>query len=210
MIPSTRDGESAGAGETGGRSARHLASVGLGANLPAHDPPTAASPPPVPAGAEASPQQRIVSQLRAAVAELARLPGTRLHAVSSIYRSAPVDADGPDFYNLVVQLDTALPAHALLDALQSIEYRFGRQRPYRNAPRTLDLDLLLYDDQQIDTSRLRVPHPRMGERAFVLRPLAELAPDLHIPSLGAIDALLAGTSHQVISRLGPLDVILGP
>ena len=114
--------------------------------------------------------------LRQAVQALAALPGTSLLRTSSLYRSAPVDAGGPDYLNAVAEIATTLDAHALLAALQAIEQGAGRERPYRNAPRTLDLDLLLYSTQHIATPDLTVPHPRMFERAFVLRPLAELAP----------------------------------
>lgn len=107
---------------------------------------------------------------------LAGLPRTRLLARSSLYRSAPVDAAGPDFINAVAGIDTALTPMELLDALQAIERSEGRERPYRNAPRTLDLDLLLYGDLSLDHPRLILPHPRMHERAFVLLPLAEVAP----------------------------------
>lgn len=116
--------------------------------------------------------------LRAAVRALAALPGTRVLRVSSLYRSAPVDAGGPDYLNAVAELDTPLAPLALLHTLQSIEQAAGRERPYRNAPRTLDLDLLLHGDERLDGPELTVPHPRMGERAFVLLPLAELAPGL--------------------------------
>ncbi|QNP59292.1 2-amino-4-hydroxy-6-hydroxymethyldihydropteridine diphosphokinase [Paenacidovorax monticola] len=114
--------------------------------------------------------------LRGAIQALAALPGTQLLQCSALYRSAPVDATGPDFYNAVAALRTSLPPHELLAALQSIEAAAGRERPYRNAPRTLDLDVLLIDDQVIHTPTLTVPHPRMRERAFVLLPLAEIAP----------------------------------
>ncbi len=114
--------------------------------------------------------------LQHALASLAALPGTEVRQVSSLYRSAPVDADGPDYLNAVAELATELAPMALLKALQSIEAAAGRERSYRNAPRTLDLDILLYGDEPIDTPDLTVPHPRMGERAFVLLPLAELAP----------------------------------
>lgn len=117
-----------------------------------------------------------VAAVRAAFDALAGLPQTTLVRQSSLYRSAPVDATGPDFINAVAELRTRLPAAALLSALQAIEQDAGRVRPYRNAPRTLDLDLLLYGDERIATAALTVPHPRMGERAFVLVPLAEIAP----------------------------------
>ncbi|MFT4243499.1 MAG: 2-amino-4-hydroxy-6-hydroxymethyldihydropteridine diphosphokinase [Acidovorax sp.] len=115
--------------------------------------------------------------LRTALQALAALPETQLLRTSPLYRSAPVDATGPDFYNAVAALQTRLAPLALLRALQAIEQAAGRERPYRNAPRTLDLDVLLYGDERIATPELTVPHPRMGERAFVLRPLADIAPE---------------------------------
>ena len=119
--------------------------------------------------------------VQAALDALAGLPETRLTAASPLYRSAPVQADGPDYVNAVAALQTRLSAPDLLAALQAIEHAAGRQRPYRNAPRTLDLDLLLYGDAHIQTAQLTVPHPRMVERAFVLKPLADIAPDLVAP-----------------------------
>ena len=116
--------------------------------------------------------------LTQAAQALSALPATRLVALSSAWRSAPVEAAGPDFLNAVAALNTALSPFELLDALQAIEQAHGRERPYRNAPRTLDLDLLLYGDLTLDTPRLTLPHPRLGERAFVLRPLLEIAPQL--------------------------------
>ncbi|RJP63723.1 MAG: 2-amino-4-hydroxy-6-hydroxymethyldihydropteridine diphosphokinase [Comamonadaceae bacterium] len=116
--------------------------------------------------------------LRDALRELGSTSGVRLVRASSLYRTAPVDSSGPDYLNAVAEISTTLTAPALLDALQAIEQQAGRERPYRNAPRTLDLDLLLYGDARIDSPRLTVPHPRMGERAFVLLPLAEIAPAL--------------------------------
>jgi 2-amino-4-hydroxy-6-hydroxymethyldihydropteridine diphosphokinase len=112
-----------------------------------------------------------------ALAALERLPQTRLVRSSRVYRSAPVDAGGPDFFNAVAQLETGLTAPGLLAQLQAIEDAAGRERPYRNAPRTLDLDLLLYGSARIASARLTVPHPRLRERAFVLLPLRELAPE---------------------------------
>ena len=112
-----------------------------------------------------------------AIGALGRLPQSRLVARSSLYRTAPVDAGGPDFINAVVALDTDLAPHALLAKLQAIETAAGRERPYRNAPRTLDLDLLMHGDRVLDTPTLTLPHPRMQQRAFVLVPLAEIAPD---------------------------------
>ncbi|MBW7833113.1 MAG: 2-amino-4-hydroxy-6-hydroxymethyldihydropteridine diphosphokinase [Simplicispira suum] len=132
--------------------------------------------------------------LRTALAALAALPGTRLRRVSSLYRSAPVDAGGPDYLNAVAEIATQLPPHDLLAALQAIEHAAGRERPYRNAPRTLDLDILLYGDLRLDTATLTLPHPRLHERAFVLLPLAELAPERVLPQW------LAGVRGQAIER----------
>jgi 2-amino-4-hydroxy-6-hydroxymethyldihydropteridine diphosphokinase len=139
--------------------------------------------------------------VEAALSALAQWPGVRLVARSSLYRSAPVDAGGPDYVNAVAELQTALAPEALLDVLQAIEQQHGRERPYRNAPRTLDLDLLLYGDQVLDTARLTLPHPRLHERAFVLQPLAELAPALRLPGRGALAPWLAASASQPIERL---------
>lgn len=139
--------------------------------------------------------------LEAALTALAALPGTRLQARSSFYRTAPVDAGGPDYVNAVAELRSSLAPEALLDALQAIEQRHGRERPYRNAPRTLDLDLLLVGALRLDTPRLTLPHPRLHQRAFVLAPLDELAPALVIEGLGAVHSLLAGCADQAIERL---------
>jgi 2-amino-4-hydroxy-6-hydroxymethyldihydropteridine diphosphokinase len=119
--------------------------------------------------------------VRQAVEALAALPGCRLAACSSLYGSAPVDSSGPDYVNAVAAVATTLAPHALLQALQGIEQAAGRERPYRNAPRTLDLDILLYGSERIADALLTVPHPRMNERAFVLLPLAEIAPALVTP-----------------------------
>lgn len=130
-----------------------------------------------------------------ALDDLATLPQTRLSARSSLYRSAPVDATGPDFVNAVAALDTGLDPEALLDALQQLEQEAGRLRPYRNAPRTLDLDLLSYGDLTLNTPRLTLPHPRMLQRAFVLLPLAEIAPER------VSSTALAHVAEQPIERL---------
>ncbi|MGN6525574.1 MAG: 2-amino-4-hydroxy-6-hydroxymethyldihydropteridine diphosphokinase [Burkholderiaceae bacterium] len=133
-------------------------------------------------------------------------------AVSSFWRSAPVDAQGPDFVNAVARIETTRSPHALLDALQAIERRFGRERPYRHAPRTLDLDLLLYGvageegGLVLDDARLVLPHPRAALRAFVLEPLAELWPAGRIPgphggSLAGRLALVRADATQRIERL---------
>ena len=130
------------------------------------------------------------SALRQAVKAIAQLPQTRLVKTSSIYKTAPLAAGsdapasggrvdlGGDYLNAVVEVQTSLNAHALLQNLQKIEQAAGRERPYPNAPRTVDLDLLLYGSGTIDSANLTVPHPRMWQRAFVLVPLAEIAPGL--------------------------------
>jgi 2-amino-4-hydroxy-6-hydroxymethyldihydropteridine diphosphokinase len=111
--------------------------------------------------------------------DLDRLPHTRVVKKSSLYRSAPLGYGAqPDFINAVAQLETGLPAERLLAEMQQIETRHGRARSFANAPRTLDLDLLLFGNARLDTASLKVPHPRMHERAFVLKPLLEIAPDL--------------------------------
>jgi 2-amino-4-hydroxy-6-hydroxymethyldihydropteridine diphosphokinase len=130
--------------------------------------------------------------VRQALADLDRLPHTQLTAQSGLWRSAPVDAGGPDFINAVAALHTRLSALDLLHALQAQEQAAGRQRPYRHAPRTLDLDLLLHGDTRLDTPELQLPHPRMMQRAFVLHPLAEIAPHLIAP-----DALAAVAGQQI-------------
>lgn len=107
---------------------------------------------------------------------IAGLQGVTDLRASSLYGSAPIDADGADYVNAVVEVHSALDPLALLDALQRLEASAGRQRSYRNAPRPLDLDILLYGEESLRSTRLTVPHPRLWERAFVLRPLAELAP----------------------------------
>ena len=135
------------------------------------------------------------ASLRAAMAAIAGLPGTQSERRSALYRTAPVDSSGPDYLNAVQQVRTTLSAPALLKALQQIELAAGRERPYRNAPRTLDLDILLYGDARINSPHLQVPHPRMGERAFVLVPLAEIAPQR------VTAAQLRAVSGQGIERL---------
>ena len=135
--------------------------------------------------------------LQDAIAALGELPDTQLVRASRIYRSAPVDASGPDYLNAVAQLSTRLSAPELLAQLQHLEQAAGRQRPYRNAPRTLDLDLLLFGDARIASATLTVPHPRWRERAFVLLPLQELAPGRVAP------ADLAAVAGQRIAPLPP-------
>jgi 2-amino-4-hydroxy-6-hydroxymethyldihydropteridine diphosphokinase len=116
--------------------------------------------------------------LHQALLTLAQTPGVHVSKASRLYRTAPVDSLGPDYLNAVVEVVTQLTAPALLAALQGVEQRFGRERPYPNAPRTLDLDLLLYGTGCIGSPALTVPHPRMWARAFVLVPLADVAPGL--------------------------------
>ena len=158
-----------------------LATIGLGANL--NDP---------------------VAQVEYALAELDRLPGTRLLARSSLYASAPVGyVDQPDFINAVAQVETALAPHTLLLALLEIEHRHGRERSFRNAPRTLDLDLLLYGNAHFHEEGLALPHPRMTERAFVLLPLLEIAPDTVIPGHGPAAHWLASCIDQSVAALPP-------
>ncbi|MBV6306655.1 2-amino-4-hydroxy-6-hydroxymethyldihydropteridine diphosphokinase [Candidimonas humi] len=138
--------------------------------------------------------------LRRAAADIARIPGVDGLRLSPFYRSAPVDSGGPDYVNAVAALRTALPARELLRELQRIELQYGRTRPYRNAPRTLDLDLLLYGNERIEEPDLVVPHPRMHERAFVLAPLADLEPGLRLAQ-GSLPELLRQCAGQAIERL---------
>nr|WP_207190075.1 2-amino-4-hydroxy-6-hydroxymethyldihydropteridine diphosphokinase [Ramlibacter ginsenosidimutans] len=145
-------------------------------------------------GANLGDAQRTV---REAIASLDQMPQTRLLRASRLYRSAPVDAGGPDFINAVAQVDTRLSAPELLAQLQALETAAGRERPYRNAPRTLDLDLLLFGDARIASAALTIPHPRLRERAFVLLPLQELAPER------VQAAELAAVAQQRIAPLPP-------
>jgi 2-amino-4-hydroxy-6-hydroxymethyldihydropteridine diphosphokinase len=143
-----------------------------------------------------------VGQVEAALRELDRIPDSRLLARSSLYRTSPVGyADQPDFTNAVAALETSLAPEKLLDELLSIETAHGRQRSFANAPRSLDLDLLLYGESELKTPRLIVPHPRMCERAFVLRPLLELAQDISIPGKGAARDLLQQCDRQDVKRI---------
>jgi 2-amino-4-hydroxy-6-hydroxymethyldihydropteridine diphosphokinase len=133
--------------------------------------------------------------LRDALTALEAMRGIRVVRASSLYRTAPIQSTGPDYVNAVAEVSTTLTAMALLDALQTIENGAGRERPYRNAPRTLDMDLLLFGGARIDSPRLTVPHPRMAQRAFVLVPLAEIAPSQ--VSAGQ----LAAVADQTIDRI---------
>jgi 2-amino-4-hydroxy-6-hydroxymethyldihydropteridine diphosphokinase len=138
-----------------------------------------------------------------ALADLERLPDTEFVQASSLYRSAPIDAEGPDFINAVAELETSLSAPDLLAYLWSLETQAGRVRTERNAPRTLDLDLLLYGQAIIKTKELIVPHPRMTERAFVLLPLLELDPEIEIPGAGPARELVEHVDDQDVERLTP-------
>ena len=135
------------------------------------------------------------ASVQVAMQRVASLPDTRLIRSSSLYRTAPLKATGPDFINAVVAVATRLSAPELLQCLQAIEKQAGRLRPYRNAPRTLDLDILLYGDARMNSPALQLPHPRMHERAFVLVPLAEIAPDRVSPDQ------LSALAFQAIERL---------
>ena len=160
---------------------RVLAYIGMGSNL-----------------------QQPLDQLYRALAELNGIPRTSLQASSSFYTSSPMGpADQPDYINAVAALHTELAALDLLDQLQRIELAHGRQRGLRWGPRTLDLDLLLYGDQVIQNERLSVPHPGIARRAFVLLPLAELAPELEVPGLGTVSDILAGLEIEDVARIIP-------
>jgi len=138
--------------------------------------------------------------LRRAVEQIGRLPATRVVALSPFYVSAPIDAAGPDYTNAVAEVSTAMQPAALLQALQGIEAEAGRSRPYRNAPRTLDLDLLLYGQCVHDDPAVTLPHPRLHQRAFVLRPLLDIAPALVHPLLGPLADWLPGVADQALRR----------
>lgn len=147
--------------------------------------------------------RRPVDQVRSGVEELAMLPDTRLAAVSSLYRSAPAGyLDQPEFVNAVACIETALPPRALLAALLDIERRYGRVRDFPNAPRTLDLDIALYGECEVREPGLTIPHPRLHERAFVLVPLAEIAPDALVPGGGGTARdLLTGVDVASVTRI---------
>lgn len=143
-----------------------------------------------------------VEQLRAGLTALAAFPETALDACSAFYLTAPVGrVDQPDFINAVCRLRTALPAANLLAQLLAVETAHGRRRVETGGPRTLDLDLLLYGEHTCHTPGLTLPHPRLHERAFVLYPLHELAPDLVIPGRGALIQLLSACAGQKIEKL---------
>lgn len=142
------------------------------------------------------------TSVQLAIAAIAAIPDTRLVVSSSLYRTTPVGyVDQPDFVNAVAEIETHLDPAALLDQLLLIEAQFGRERSARNAPRTMDLDLLLHGNRQLNSPRLTLPHPRMAERAFVLVPLAEIAPDAAVGTLGTAAHLLRGISHNGVKLL---------
>ena len=143
-----------------------------------------------------------VAQVKQAFAELARLPRTRLLKSSSLYRSAPGGyAEQPEVVTAVAALETSLKPVELLSQLQAIERNQGRKRSFKDAPRSLDLDLLLFDQMTVDLPHLKIPHPRMHERAFVLKPLVEIAPGIAIPGMGAAAARLSETRDQKVERI---------
>jgi 2-amino-4-hydroxy-6-hydroxymethyldihydropteridine diphosphokinase len=139
--------------------------------------------------------------VRDAIARLGGVGSTNLTGQSSLFLTAPVDAEGNDFINAVARVETSLTAEALLAELHRMELEAGRERPHRNAPRTLDLDLLLYGDKQVRTETLTVPHPRMTERAFVLIPLLQIDPFINIPGKGPAHGFVPGVAGQAIRKL---------
>ncbi len=161
-----------------------LAFIGLGSNL-----------------------QNPVNQLQRAVTAINELPDTRVLKSSTLYRSAPVGCVeqaglvSPDFVNAVTKIETTLAPQALLQALLDIEHQHGRERTFRNAPRTLDLDVLLYDDIQMHEHGLTIPHPQMHMRAFVLHPLLEISPEATIPGIGSAKLALDNCTDQVLERI---------
>ncbi len=138
-----------------------------------------------------------VATVQQALRDVAVLPNTQLFKASSLYRSEPYEAQGPDFINAVALVHTQLSPLALLHALQALEQQSGRERPYKNAPRTLDLDIIFYGDLALSTPELTLPHPRWRERAFVLLPLAEVWPE----RVGS--AQLTAVESQAIQRISP-------
>ena len=146
-----------------------------------------------------------ITILREAKSELAVLSETGEAVCSSFYRSAPVGLiDQPDFINAVCKIETRLPPETLLSSLLQIEQQHGRIRTTANAPRTLDLDLLLYGERVIDGLEIEVPHPRLHERAFVLYPLLEIAPDLDIPGRGSLRELVHNVDGSGLENIGTI------
>ena len=136
-----------------------------------------------------------------AIQQLNELPETRLTGQSGLFRTAPVDANGDDYVNAVARIETQLPAQMLMNELQAIELAAGRSRPFVNAPRTLDLDILLYGDQEISSESLIVPHPRLTQRAFALIPLLQIDPMIAIPGKGPARHFVQAVAEQVICRI---------
>ena len=132
---------------------------------------------------------------------LAQIPSIKVLASSCFYISSPVDAPGGDYINNVISVSTSLDPLSLLHACQSVENDFGRERPYDRAPRTLDIDLLIYDDVECNDPELIIPHPRIAERMFVLLPLLELAPDIELPNHGKLKNKVPDLSWQKIEKL---------
>jgi 2-amino-4-hydroxy-6-hydroxymethyldihydropteridine diphosphokinase len=163
----------------------HIAFIGLGSNL-----------------------ENPVGQLQRAFVDIEGLPDTRLVTRSSLYRSAPIGlpdqsdlSSQPDFVNAVAKISTGLTPQDLLKELLQIEHQHGRERTFRNAPRTLDLDVLLYDDVRLHEHGLTIPHPQMHRRAFVLQPLLEIAPDVCIPGVGQATLALTKCRDQILDRI---------
>ncbi len=139
--------------------------------------------------------------IKDAIVCLAQQIGVTIIGKSDLYRTAPIESSGDDYLNCAVAVETSLSARQLLTLCLKIELHFGRERPYKNAPRTLDLDLLVYGDERITEPDLIVPHPRLALRAFVLHPLADIAPELDIPGVGRVSALLPDVADQRIERV---------
>lgn len=147
--------------------------------------------------------QQPEKQVSKAINVLANTPGLRLIKASSLYATAPVGYDNqPDFINAVMQVATDIPAPQLMQLLLDIEQTFGRERPFPNAPRILDLDLLDYEGMHLDTELLKLPHPRMHERGFVIVPLAEIVPDFMLPQGKTVVEWVAESQHQDIRKIG--------
>ena len=139
--------------------------------------------------------------IKDAIVCLAQRPELRVKTRSCMYKSAPVNASGNDFINAVISIETDIQPKELLAICHQVENEFGRDRPFVNAPRTLDLDLLIYDEVQIDDDHLTIPHPRLTERAFVLLPLLEISPNLDLPGLGQLSQYLQYVEHQRIEKV---------
>lgn len=144
-----------------------------------------------------------VEQVQDAFEALDKIPNTHVLKKSSLYQTSPIDCqtDTPDFINAVAGIETELTPQSLLEALHTIEAKAGRERPYVNAPRVLDCDLLLYENIILNTATLTVPHPRMHTRGFVLLPLSEIAPDINIPNHGKISQLIGSSQFTDIKKL---------